>query len=109
MPNIVHGFIRAIITTISGLIVALLTKLIIIETIDNEGLALLVSIAIFAVSLYILSGKMNYWGIIYTTGWLIGLAIMFYTLSSVISPLEIASYIIATALILGIKIFHKFG
>jgi len=109
MPNIVHGFIRAIITTISGLIVALLTKVIIVEAIDNEGLALLVSIAIFAVSLYILSGKMNYWGIMYTIGWFIGLAIMFYTLSSMISPIEIISYIGVTVVILGIKVFHKFG
>ena len=109
MPNIVHGFIRAIITTISGLIIALFTKVIIVEAIDNEGLALLVSIAIFAVSLYILSGKMNYWGIMYTIGWFIGLAIMFYTLSSMISPIEIICYISVTVVILGIKIFHKFG
>ena len=109
MPNIVHGFIRAIITTISGLIIALFTKVIIVEAIDNEGLALLVSIAIFAVSLYILSGKMNYWGVMYTIGWFIGLAIMFYTLSSMISPLEIITYIGVTVVILGIKIFHKFG
>lgn len=109
MPNIVHGFIRVIITTISGLIVALCTKVIIVEAIDNEGLALLVSIAIFAVSLYILSGKMNYWGIMYTIGWFIGLAIIFYTLSSMISPIEIISYIGVTVVILGIKVFHKFG
>lgn len=109
MPNIVHGFIRAIITTISGLIIALFTKVMIVEAIDNEGFALLVSIAIFAVSLYILSGKMNYWGIMYTIGWFIGLAIMFYTLSSMISPLEIITYIGVTVIILGIKISHKFG
>lgn len=109
MPNIVHGFIRAIMTTISGLIIALFTKVIIVEAIDNEGLALLVSIVIFAVSLYILSGKMNYWGIMYTIGWFIGLSIMFYTLSSMISPIEIISYIGMTVVILGIKVFHKFG
>ena len=108
MPNIYHGFIRAIITTISGLIIALFTKVIIVEAIDNEGIALLVAIAIFAFSLFILSGKMNYWGILYTIGWFIGLAIMFYFLSSMISSMESVSYIIVTIVILGIKIFHKF-
>lgn len=109
MPNIYHGFIRAIITTISGLIIALFTRAIIVEAIDNEGLALVVSITIFAFSLYILSGKMNYWGIMYTTGWFIGIAIMFYMLSSMISPIEIISYLGVTVIILGIKISHKFG
>ena len=109
MPNIVHGFYRAILTIISGLIFALVTEVIIVEAIDNEVLALLVPFAIFAISLYILSGKMNYWGIIYTIGWLIGLGIMFYTLSSMISPIEIISYIVVTAVILVIKIFHKLG
>ncbi len=109
MPDIGHGFQRAIGTLIGGLIISLIIRGV-LETLELGTLAILISVLIYGLSLFsivVLSGKMKYWGFMYTFGWLFGLAIILYALSSMISPIEIFLYILITIIALAIKFSNK--
>lgn len=107
METFIYGLKRAITSTISGLIIALITREVILEVSNSEVLAIVVSLCIFTLSFYILLGKMKYWGILYIIGWFGGLALMYYCLSSVISVYEIGLYITVTIVILYIKVKNR--
>ena len=95
----IDGLMRALKDAFIGMVIIILTKGIILSSTDNETYAIIGSIIIFAFSLFILYEKMNYWGIGYTGGWIIGIVIIFYSMSSIISPIEIIINI-------GIGIFY---
>ena len=61
----IDGFIRAIRDTIIGIAASVLTKAIILQFTDNEILAIIGSVIVFALALIILYEKMEYWGILY--------------------------------------------
>ena len=107
MPTFEDGFIRAIGYTISGFIISLILKTIISDILENELLAILFSILIFGLSLYVISSNMEYWGILYTVGWFLGLLLMFYSMSSLIAWYEIVIYLFLTIFILIGKISNK--
>jgi len=108
MPNIIDGLIRAIFSTIFGLIISIVTREIVSELSGNEILGILVSLGIFTISIYIIVGNMNYWGILYTLGWLIGLGIMYYSMSTLIEWYEIILYLGISITILFAKLKNKF-
>ena len=98
------GFIRAIKDTIIGIVVSVLTKAILLQLTDNEILAIIGSVIVFTLALIILYEKMNYWGILYLIGWILGLIVM----SSVISLIEIIINIVIAVFYLYAKISKKF-
>lgn len=98
------GFVRAIKDTIIGIIISLLTKTILLQLTDNEILAIIGSIIVFTLTLIILYEKMNYWGILYLIGWILGLIVM----SSVISLIEIIINIVIAVFYLYVKVSKKF-
>ena len=104
MPNLIDGFIRAFIGTIIGLVISLVTKEIVSDLLKNETLGILTSVIIFAISFYVILSKMEYWGIMYTIGWIIGLAIIYYAMSSMVEWYEIILYLVTSAIILYGKI-----
>ena len=109
MPDMGHGFQRAIWTLIGGLMISLIIRGV-LESLDLGPQAVLISVLVYALSIFslvVLSGKMKYWGFMYTIGWLFGLAIMLYALSSMISPIEIFLYIVITIIALAIKLSNK--
>jgi len=99
----IDGFIRAIKDTIAGIVISVLTKVIILQFTDNEILAIIGSITVFTLALIILYEKMNYWGILYLIGWILGLMVM----SSVMSFFEIIINILIAGFYLYIKISKK--
>lgn len=88
LEKIIQGFVRALMSSIIGVISAYAIKAIVIELTDNIYLASLISILIFSGSVHISLQKMNYWGILYTIGWFIGLTIIYRSMESLISPIE---------------------
>jgi len=99
----IDGFIRAIRDTIIGIVVSVVTKTIILQFTDNDILAIIGSVIVFALALIILYEKMEYWGILYLIGWILGVLVM----SSIISPFEIAINIVIAFLYLYAKISKK--
>jgi len=109
MPDIGHGFQRAIVTILGGIIISIVIRSI-LESYELGNLAIIVSVLIYEISIFsimVLSGKMKYWGFMYTIGWFFGLTIMFYSSSSIISPIEIVLYIIITTIVLVAKLSNK--
>jgi len=109
MANIEHGFQRAIETMVGGIIASLVIRAL-LDSLNIGNFAILISILIYTISIFsiiALSGKMKYWGFMYTIGWFFGLIIMMYALSSMISPAEIVLYIIITIIALIIKMSNK--
>ena len=109
MPDAGHGFQRAIITLIVGVVVSLVVRAM-LESFELENLAIIVSVLIYGISIFLiiaLSEKMKYWGFMYTIGWFFGLIIMLYALSSIISPVEIVLYAAITIIALAVKISNK--
>ena len=109
MPGPEHGFIRAIETLITGIIISVVIRAF-IDALDLGILGIIISILIFGVSIFsiiTLSGKMKYWAFGYTVGWFIGLGIMIYALSSLLNPFEVAAYIVITIFTLVLKISNK--
>ena len=107
MPNIIDGFIRAIVSSVIGIVISVGTRAIISDLLDNEVFGIIASLVIFAISLYIITSKMKYWGIIYTIGWFVGLAFMYYALSSIIDWYEIVLYLVVSGIILYGKLINK--
>lgn len=107
MPNLAHGFIRAIISTIVGIILSIISKEIVSNLMENEVIGTIASLVIFAISLYIITSKMKYWGILYSIGWILGLGLMYYSMASIIEWYEIISYIGISGFIIYGKIKRK--
>ena len=108
MPNIYHGFIRAIISTIGGMVISIVTNEIVTNLTENEALGILASLIVFGFSLYVITSKMKYWGILYTAGWILGLGLMYYSMASIIEWYEIFLYLFVSAIILYGKLRKKF-
>ena len=108
MPNIFHGFIRAILSTIGGLIISIASKEIVSNLLENELIGILVSLGVFTISLYVITSNMKYWGILYLIGWILGLGLMYYSMSSIIEWYEIIAYIGVSSIILYGKLKRKF-
>lgn len=104
MKKIIDGFIRAITTIVLGTTLSYIFKEFITNLMENEIIGFLVSLGIFAISLYAITSKMKYWGILYTIGWIIGLALMYYYMSSIIEWYEIILYPLISILILYNKL-----
>jgi hypothetical protein len=108
IKRIFDGFIRAILSTIFGLILSIATKEIVSSLTENEILGIFASLAVFAISLYIITSNMKYWGIVYTIGWFIGLVIMYYYMTSLVEWYEIVLYLVISGFILYGKLSKKF-
>lgn len=108
MKKIIDGFIRAIISTIFGIVISLVTKEIVSNLMENEVLGIIASLCIFAISLYAITSKMKYWGILYTLGWIVGLGLMYYSMTSIVEWYEIFLYLGTSAIILYNKLRKKF-
>jgi len=107
MKKIIDGFIRAIFSTITGLIISIISKESVSSILQNEILGSLTALAVFTLSIYVAARKMKFWGILYTMGWIIGLGIMYYSMASVIELYEIILYPLMSGLILYAKIKNK--
>jgi hypothetical protein len=107
MKKGIDGFIKAIMSTIFGIVISIAAKEIVSNLMVNEILGIIGSLGVFAISLYAITSKMKYWGILYTIGWITGLGLMYYSMASIIEWYEIILYLGISGIILYGKLKKK--
>lgn len=101
MPEVEHGFLRAILEVVGGFLTSILMKMM-----ENSGLIpatyLLMFKLITWLSTIIFILVFPYWGTGYLIGWLLGIALLYP--SGLLEPLDLVIYFIIPLIILILRL-----
>ena len=98
MPGFIHGLRRCFEIVIMGFVLALIIRTL-LEVTGNHNLIILFDL-LSILAIILLSTKIKYWSLAYLAGWIFG----FIIFSIILTPWEIALYLVVAIPLLYLKI-----
>lgn len=103
MPSFSDSFVRAITEAVSGIVMGLFVRSLLISS--GNGLLVFLGTVVSIFGIIMLIDKIPFWGIFYTIGWIFGIL---YIGSKLLEWWEIPVYLAIGGFFLYIKLNHKF-